>query len=81
MVPQQICHYHDVKDVAPPVCEADRQFQKALKQKVRGIRTIARPAEQASTTAAPLVADSCLAVRTVRRDDGNYPLEPPGLQL
>jgi hypothetical protein len=28
-----------------------------------------------------MVADYCLAIRTVMRDDGRYPLEPPGLQL
>src|SRR6266481_7614930 len=28
-----------------------------------------------------LVADYCLAIRTVMRDDGKYPLEPPGVKL
>jgi len=27
------------------------------------------------------VADDCLAVRTVMRDDGQYPLEPAGVKL
>lgn len=81
MVPHQICQYHYLKDVAQPVCEADRHFKKELKKKVRGIRTIEQQAEQASTKEAQMVADYCLAVRTVMRDDGKYPLEPPGLQL
>ena len=29
----------------------------------------------------PLVADDCLAIRTVMRDDGKYPLDPPGVKL
>jgi hypothetical protein len=81
MVPHQICQYHYLKDVAQPVCEVDRHFKKELKKKVRGIRTIERQAEQASTKEAQMVADYCLAVRTVMRDDGKYPLEPPGLKL
>jgi hypothetical protein len=67
--------------VRRPVWEADRHFKKELKKKVRGIRAIERRAEQASTKEAQMVADYCLAVRTVIRDDGKYPLEPPGLKL
>jgi hypothetical protein len=80
-VPHQICQYHYLKDVAQPVCDKDRHFKKELKKKVRGIRAIERQAEQAPSKEAQLVADYCLAVRTVMRDDGRYPLESPGLKL
>ena len=80
-VPHQICQYHYLKDVAPPVCAADRHFKKALKKKVRGIRDLERQAEQSLTKEAQVVVDYCLAIRTVMRDDGKYPLEPPGLKL
>ena len=80
-VPHQICQYHYLKDMAQPVCEADRHFKKELKKKVRGIRDIERQAEQSPTKEAQIVADYSLAIRTVMRDDGKYPLDPPGVQL
>jgi hypothetical protein len=80
-VPHQICQYHYLKDVAQPICEADRHFKKELKKKIRGIRAIERQAEQGSTKEAQVVADYSLAMRTVMRNDGKYPLEPPGVQL
>ena len=58
-VPHQICPYHDVKDVAQPVCAADRHFKKALKKKVRGIRDLERQAEQSRTKEAQVVVDYC----------------------
>ena len=80
-VPPQICHVHDLKDVAPPVCEADRHVKQELNKKLRGIRAMERQAEQSPTQEAPRAADSRLAMRTVRRDEGKYPLDPPGVQL
>jgi hypothetical protein len=80
-VPHQICQYHYLKEVAQPICDADRHFKKELKKKIRGIREIERQAEAAPSQEAQLVADDCLAVRTVMRDDGKSPLEPPGLKL
>ena len=76
-----MCPDHSVKDGAQPVWEADRHCQKELQKNVRGIRASERPADHASTKEAQMVADSCLAVRTVMRDEGTYPLEPPGLKL
>jgi hypothetical protein len=80
MVPHQICQLHYLKDVAQPICEADRHMKQELKKKIRGIRDIERQALQSSTKEAHVVADYCLALRTVMRDDGKYPLEPPGVQ-
>jgi hypothetical protein len=80
-VPHQICQYYDLKDVAQPVCEADRHVKQAFKKQVRGIRDLARQAEKVPTQEAQVVADDGLAIRPVMRDDGKSPLEPPGLQL
>jgi hypothetical protein len=80
-VPHQICQYHYLKDVAQPICEADRHFKKELKKRIRGIRDVERQAEQLPTKEAQMVADYGLAIRTVMRDDGKYPLDPPGVQL
>jgi hypothetical protein len=70
-----------LKDVAQPVGEADRHVKNELKKKVRGVRDVERQAEQSLTTEAQVGADYGLAMRTVMRDDGQYPLEPPGVQL
>jgi hypothetical protein len=39
-VPHQLCHYHYLKDLAQPVCEADRNFNKQLKQQIRQLRSV-----------------------------------------
>jgi hypothetical protein len=80
-VPHQICQYHYLKDVSQPICDLDRHMKKELKKKIRGIREIERQAEQSPSKEAQIVADYCLAVRAVMRDDGRYPLEPPGVKL
>ena len=79
-VPHHIGPYHDVKEGAQPVCEADRHVKQEFNKTVRGMRDLVRQAETGPTTAAPVVADDGWAMRTVRRDEGTYPLEPPGLQ-
>jgi hypothetical protein len=80
-VPPQICQDHDLKDVAQPIGDLDRQMQKELQKQIRGIREIERQAEHSPSQDAPVVADYGLAVRAVMRDDGRSPLEPPGVKL
>ena len=80
-VPHQICQYHYLKDVAQPICEADRHFKKELKKRIRGISDVERQAEQVPTKEAQMGADYSLAMRTVMRDEGKYPRDPPGVQL
>lgn len=80
-VPQQLCQSPSVQDVAQPSGEADRHVKKELKKKIRGIRDLERQAESSPSKAAQVVADYCLAIRPGMRDDGQYPLEPPGVQL
>ena len=76
-----MCQYHDVKAVAPPVCEADRHVKQELKKQRRGSSDIARHAEPSPTKEAQLAADDRRAMRTVMRDEGKSPRDPPGVQL
>jgi hypothetical protein len=78
LVPPQRGHGPSWKAGAPPVCEAARHGPPALPQQRRGSSAIARHAVPSSTPAATLVAAAGLAMRTVMRDAGQDPLEPPG---
>lgn len=80
-VPHQLCHFHYLRDVAQPICEADRKLKKQLKQKVRGIRQVERKVAHQQSDEARVVRGYCVALREVMRDDGKYPLEPAGLTL
>src|SRR5262249_10932788 len=44
-VPHQLCHFHYLREAAPPVYEADRHAKVQLKKEVRGIRPIERKVE------------------------------------
>jgi hypothetical protein len=80
-VPHQLCQYHYLRDVAQPVCEADRRLKKQLKQKIRGMRQIERQVAHKQDDEAQVVRGYCIALREVLRDDGKYPLEPAGITL
>lgn len=81
-IPHQLCQYHYLKDLAKPVCEADRQFRKELKKQVRKIRPIEVAVQQSGDNwEAQIAQDYCLAIRTVMRTEGKYPLEFPGVEL
>lgn len=80
-LPHQLCQFHYLRDVAQPVCEADRKLKKQLKQKVRGLREVERQVAHKQDDEAQITCGYCLAVREVLRDDGKYPLEPAGIKL
>jgi hypothetical protein len=80
-LPHQLCQYHYLRDAALPLCDADRAFKKQLKQKLRGLRDVERQVAAREDVEADITRRYCLALREVLRDDGKYPLEPPGLQL
>ena len=80
-VPHQLCQYRYLRDVAQPVCKADRKLKKQLKQQVRGMRELERQAGHKQDDEAQVVRGYCLALRDVLRDDGKYPLEPAGITL
>ena len=81
-IPHQLCHYHYLKDLAKPVCEADRQLKKELKKRVRQIRPVEVAAQKSNNNPeAQIVQDYCLAIRTAMGTGGKYPLEFSGVEL
>jgi hypothetical protein len=81
-VPHQLCHYHYLKDLAQPVCEADRSFNKQLKHRIRQLRSVEQlAAMQSEFEGSEVIRDYSVAIRQVMLQGGKYPLEPPGLKL
>jgi hypothetical protein len=85
-IPHQLCHFHYLREAAPPISEADRHAKKELKKRVRGIRPIERQAEKTleqdpDDAEAEIVRGYCAAVRAALTDDGRPPLAASGLKL
>jgi hypothetical protein len=80
-VPHQLCHFHDLREAAGPVYDADRHAKVQLKKRVRGVRAIERQVEDRTDPAAEVVRGYCAAVRGALTDDGRPPLESAGLRL
>lgn len=78
-VPNQLCHFHYLREAARPIYESDRHAKKELKKRVRGVRPIERQAEAGEE--ASVVRDYCVAVRAALTDDGRPPLAASGLKL
>jgi hypothetical protein len=79
--PHQLCHFHYLREAALPVFEADRHAKKELKKRVRDIRPLERAVEGRTDAEATLVRGYALAVRSALSDDGQAPLDAPGLRL
>jgi hypothetical protein len=80
-VPYQLCQFHDLREAARPIYEADRNAKKELKKKVRGVREIERRVEGRDDAQAEVIRGYCSAVRSALTDDGRPPLEASGLKL
>src|SRR5262245_48742284 len=85
-VPHQLCQFHDLREAAQPISEADRPAKKELKKRVRGIRKIERQAEKEAEAdeddaESEIVRGYCAAVRAAWTDDGRPPLAASGLKL
>jgi hypothetical protein len=80
-VPHQLCQFHYLREAAKPIYEADRHAKKELKKHVRGVRPIERALEERTDPEAEAIRGYCLAVRSALTDDGQPPLEAPGLAL
>jgi hypothetical protein len=80
-VPNQLCHFHYLREAARPIYEADRHAKKELKKRVRGVRPIERRAEKEQGEQAEALRDYCCAVRSALTDDGLPPLCASGLKL
>lgn len=59
----------------------DRHAKKELKKRVRGIRPLERAVEGKHDEEADVVRGYAVAVRTALTDDGQAPLDTPGLRL
>jgi hypothetical protein len=80
-VPHQLCQFHYLREAARPVYEADRHAKKELKKRVRGIRPIEHALAPRDDEEAEVIRGYCLAVRSALTDDGQPPLDAPGLRL
>jgi len=80
-VPHPLWHFHDLREAAKPIYDADRHAKKELKKRVRGVRPIERRLEGRSDPAAEVVRGYCAAVRSALTDDGRPPLDASGLKL
>jgi hypothetical protein len=80
-VPHQLCHYHYLREAASPLFEADRHAKKELKKRVRGIRPLERAVSGQDHDAGCVVRGYALAIRSALSDDGQAPLDTPGLRL
>ena len=77
-VPHQLCHFHDLREAAKRIYDADRHAKKALKKRVRGVRPIERRLEGHNGPEAEVGRGSWAAVRSALRDDGRPPWMPRG---
>jgi hypothetical protein len=80
-VPHQLCHFHDLREAAKPIYDADRHAKKARKKRVRGVRPIERRLVGRSDPEADVVRGDCAAVWSALTDDGRPPLEASGRKL
>uniref|UniRef100_UPI001D134FC1 transposase n=1 Tax=Cohnella sp. REN36 TaxID=2887347 RepID=UPI001D134FC1 len=80
-VPYQYCQYHYLKDIAKPVVDADRKLKTGIKKTLRGIREIEKQVEKETTPEAEIAKDNLAAVRSVLLEDGNPPLDLPGVRI
>ena len=80
-VPYQLCQFHDLREAARPITDADRHAKKELKKKVRTIRGLERRTEGRTDPEAEVIRGYCSAVRSALTDDGRPPLEASGLKL
>lgn len=80
-VPQQLCHFHYLREAARPIYEADRHAKKELKKRVRGIRGLERQVEARDDPDSAAMRGYGSAVRSAVTDDGRPPLEASGLKL
>jgi hypothetical protein len=80
-VPYQYCQYHYLKDIAKPVVDLDRKLKTGIKKSLRGIREIELRIEKDTSDEAEIAKDYVAAIRSVLLEDGNPPLDLPGIRV
>lgn len=79
--PYQYCQYHYLKDIAKPVVDIDRKLKTGIKKTLRGIREIEKVVEKDTSDEAEIAKDYLAAVRSILLEDGNPPLDLPGIRI
>ncbi|TBL67336.1 transposase [Paenibacillus thalictri] len=79
--PYQYCQYHYLKDIAKPVVDIDRKLKTGIKKSLRGIREIEKQIEKETSAEAEIAKDYLAAVRSILLEDGNPPLDLPGIRI
>jgi hypothetical protein len=80
-VPYQYCQFHYLKDIAKPVVDLDRKLKTEIKKSLRGIRDIEKKVENNTSEEAEIVKDFIAAIRSLLLEDGNPPLDLPGIRI
>jgi len=80
-IPHQLCQYHYLKEVAKPITAADHHAKTQLKKYVTGVREIERTLAKREDVEASTIRGYCLAVRSALADEGQPPLQLPGLLM
>ncbi|MFD2327994.1 transposase [Cohnella sp. GCM10020058] len=80
-VPYQLCQYHFLKDIAKPVVDRDRKLKTDLKKNLRGIRKLEKHYQAKRSEEAEIARGYLAAVRSVLLEDGNPPLDLPGVRI
>ena len=80
-VPYQYCQYHYLKDIAKPVVDLDRKLKTGIKKTLRGISDIEKKLNNSDSPETEIVKDYMAAVRSVLLEDGNPPLDLPGVRV
>jgi hypothetical protein len=80
-VPYQYCQYHYLKDISKPIVDLDRKLKTGIKKSLRGIRDIERRLDKDDSEESVVVKDYLAAVRSVLLEDGNPPLDLPGIRI
>jgi hypothetical protein len=80
-IPYQYCQYHYLKDIAKPIVDLDRKLKTGIKKSLRGIREIERKLDKSATEESEVVKDYLAAVRSLLLEDGNPPLDLPGIRI
>jgi hypothetical protein len=87
-VPHQLCQIHYVKNLTKPLKTKDSELRQKLKKEVRGVRPIERTIRAESAKDGTLTSedagtllDICETIRSILKDNGDPPFEPPGLKL
>ena len=80
----QLCHYHVLRVASKPTMELDRNLNKRIKSRVRGIRPVERSVQRRREGGKEggrleLVAEACEILRALLKHKASYPLKPGGL--